>query len=50
MAKAVDCTGDRIAHDEFGVPVRDLTVRQASELIDQIRKGIEATKPHGGRR
>jgi hypothetical protein len=41
---------DRLAQDEFGMNVQDLSVRQASELIDTLKKQLEASETPGGRR
>jgi hypothetical protein len=50
MARAADTTAERIAHDEFGVAMQDLTVRQASQLIDQLKQSLDSANSQGVRR
>jgi len=48
MAKRLDMEGDPCAHEEFGVPVRELSLKQGSQLIDLLKKQIEAAKEPAG--
>jgi hypothetical protein len=43
MAQKLDDHEDRIAQDEFGVTCSQLTIKQASELIDKLKKAIETS-------
>lgn len=49
MAKRLDYDPDAVAHEEFGTPVAELTVKQASGLIDLLKKEIEAPEKAGSK-
>lgn len=47
MARKLDQDPDRWSQEDHGVPVRELTVKQASQLIDALKHEIEAGEPQG---
>ena len=49
IAAQMNESADRVAQDEFGQNVNDLTIRQASELIDLLKKQMPASNGQGGR-
>jgi hypothetical protein len=44
MAKRLDTTGERIAQDEHNCGLRQLSLKQASALIDSLKNSIEANQ------
>ena len=42
MAKKFDTYGDAIALEDFNCKLSELTIRQASQLIDRLKKGLES--------
>jgi hypothetical protein len=42
MAQRYDTHGDAIAGEDFNCKLSELTIRQASELIDRLKRGLEA--------
>jgi len=49
MAKRLSYDPQAIAHEEFGTSFSELTIKQASELIDLLRRDIESQQPAEGR-
>lgn len=47
MARKLDVDPDQWAEQDHRVPVRELTVKQASQLIDALKHEIEAGEPEG---
>jgi hypothetical protein len=47
MAERFDTNGDAIAREDFNCNLSELTIRQASELIDRLKKGLEAPQGVG---
>ena len=50
MARRLKEDADAWASEQFGVPVRELTVKQGSQLIDQLKAAIESPEPAGATR
>ncbi len=50
MAKRIGWDPETCAYDEFGVALAELTVKQASDLIDILKKQIESDRTEGARR
>jgi len=48
MAKRLDQDGDACAHEEFGVALQELSIKQGSQLIDLLKKQIEGAKEPAG--
>ena len=44
MAKRLDTTGERVAQDEHGCGLRQLSLKQASALIDSLKQSIESNE------
>ena len=42
MAQKFDTTGDAIAQEDFNCKLSELGIRQASELIDRLKKGLQS--------
>lgn len=47
MSRKVGVNPDEWAEQDHGLPVRDLSVKQASDLIDALRREIEAQDTQG---
>jgi len=47
MSRKVGVNPDEWSEDQHGIPVRDLSVKQASDLIDALRREIEAQDTQG---
>jgi len=45
MAKRLERDPEVDAHDEFGVMVKDLTIKQASQLIAMLKEQVENQEP-----
>jgi hypothetical protein len=42
MAQRFDTNGDAIALEDYNCKLSELTIRQGSDLIDRLKKGLEA--------
>jgi hypothetical protein len=50
MSQKIGQDGEQVAQDEFGLPLSSLTIRQASDLIDTLKKNIAASTTQGATR
>jgi hypothetical protein len=50
MAEKFDTNGDSVAQEDFNCNLAELTIRQASELIDRMKKSLEAQEGQGAGR
>ncbi len=47
MATRLDTNGDAVAREDFNAPLKELSIKQASQLIDNLKKAIEAPSGQG---
>jgi hypothetical protein len=50
ISRRLEIDADTYATDQFGEPVRNLTLKQGSELIDLLKREIESRSPQGAGR
>lgn len=50
MAQRFDTNGEAVAQEDFGTTLGNLSIRQASELIDRMKKSLEAQEGQGAGR
>jgi hypothetical protein len=50
MARKLDTNGETVAAEDYNAKLSELTIRQASELIDNLKKSLEAQQGQGAGR
>jgi hypothetical protein len=50
MAQRFDTNGDSVAREDFNTDLADLTIRQASQIIDRMKQSLEAQGGQGAGR